>query len=140
MQCEMHTELVTYEADGLSMRGHLYVDGGSSGRPGVLVFPEAFGLSKHAKLQAERLARLGYVSLACDLHGEGKLMTDRDAALAIIKELRNAPARIRARANGGLQLLRRRLEVDPSRIAASATVSAAPWLSSWPAVAPRSSE
>jgi dienelactone hydrolase len=114
----MHTELVTYEADGLLMRGQLYADVGGSGRPGVLVFPEAFGLSEHAKLQAERLAGLGYVSLACDLHGEGKLMSDREAALAIIKELRNNPARMRARANGGLQALRGRPEVDPSRIAA----------------------
>ncbi|MBV8175409.1 MAG: tRNA (adenosine(37)-N6)-threonylcarbamoyltransferase complex ATPase subunit type 1 TsaE [Verrucomicrobia bacterium] len=74
------------------MRGHLYVDGGGSGRPGVLVFPEAFGLSEHAKLQAERLAHLGYVGLACDLHGEGKLLSDREAALAIIKELSNDAA------------------------------------------------
>ena len=58
----MHTEAVTYEADGLSMRGHLYVDGGGDRRPGVLVFPEAFGLSEHAKAQAERLAGLGYAS------------------------------------------------------------------------------
>jgi dienelactone hydrolase len=114
----MHTEVVTYEADGLSMRGHLYVDGGGYRRPGVLVFPEAFGLSEHAKAQAERLARLGYVSLACDLHGEGQLMSDREAALEIIKELRNNPVRIRARANGGLQVLRVRPEIDPSRIAA----------------------
>jgi dienelactone hydrolase len=114
----MHTEVVTYEADGLSMRGHLYVDGGGYRRPGVLVFPEAFGLSQHAKAQAERLARLGYVSLACDLHGEGQLMSDREAALQIIKELRNNPVRIRARANGGLQVLRVRPEIDSSRIAA----------------------
>jgi dienelactone hydrolase len=114
----MHAEIVTYEADGLSMRGHLYVDGGGHRRPGVLVFPEAFGLSEHAKTQAERLARLGYVSLACDLHGEGQLMSDREAALEIIKELRNNPVRIRARASGGLQVLRVRPETDPSRIAA----------------------
>jgi dienelactone hydrolase len=114
----MHTEVVTYEADSLSMRGHLYVDGGGYRRPGVLVFPEAFGLSQHAKAQAERLARIGYVSLACDLHGEGQLMSDREAALQIIKELRNNPVRIRARANGGLQVLRVRPEIDSSRIAA----------------------
>jgi len=114
----MHTELVAYEADGLSMRGHLYMDGSGPAHPGILVFPEAFGISKHAKLQAERLAQLGYVSLACDVHGEGKLMSDREAALAIIKQLRNDPARIRARANGGLQALQRRPEVDPLRIGA----------------------
>jgi Dienelactone hydrolase family len=78
----MHTEVVAYEADCLSMRGHLYVDDGGYRRPGVLVFPEAFGLSEHARAQAERLALLGYVSLACDLLGEGHLMSDRDTHMA----------------------------------------------------------
>jgi len=45
-------------------------------------------------------------------------MSDREAALEIIKELRNNPVRIRARANGGLQVLRVRPEIDSSRIAA----------------------
>jgi dienelactone hydrolase len=68
----MQIETVEYQADGLRMLGHLaFEPGDTTRRPGVLVFPEAFGLSDHAKSRAERLAKLGYVALACDLHDPG---------------------------------------------------------------------
>jgi len=52
----MNTETLTYEADGLHMISHLFYDeSGAEPRPGVLVFPEAFGLGEHAKSRAERL-------------------------------------------------------------------------------------
>ena len=115
----MHTEVLTYEADGLQMESHLYLDDSLSGpRPGVLVFPEAFGLGDHAKGRAERLASLGYVALACDLHGQGTLYDTLDTVMAIIAPLRDDPQRTRARAQGGLEALLGRQEVDPARIAA----------------------
>jgi hypothetical protein len=41
----MRTETIEYNADGLHMVSHLYYDETKQGRrPGVLVFPEAFGL------------------------------------------------------------------------------------------------
>ena len=90
----MHTQTVEYEADGLHMLGHLVLDQAPSGgrRPGVLVFPEAFGLSAHAKQRAERLAALGYVALAGDLHGDQYLTKDLDEALGLIAPLRENPA------------------------------------------------
>ena len=116
----MHTQTVDYTADGLHMLGHLAVDqAGSDGRrPGVLVFPEAFGLSAHAKQRAERLAALGYVALAGDLHGEQYLTKDLDEALGLIKPLRDDPARTRARADGALAALLAHPQVDPGRVAA----------------------
>jgi dienelactone hydrolase len=114
----MHKEVVSYKADSLLMQSHLHFEGSASGRPGVLVFPEAFGLSQHAKNQAERLAGLGYIALACDLHGEGKLFADLKSVSGIIEELRKEPAHIRARAKGGLDALVARREVDSSKIAA----------------------
>jgi dienelactone hydrolase len=33
-------------------------DGGAERRPGIVVFPEAFGLGDHAKKRAQRLAKL----------------------------------------------------------------------------------
>ena len=70
----MQRETLTYEADGLTMRGELFYETQATPRAGVLVFPEAFGLSDHARSRAERLAGQGYVALACDLHGEAKLI------------------------------------------------------------------
>ncbi|MGI4755755.1 MAG: dienelactone hydrolase family protein, partial [Janthinobacterium lividum] len=58
------------------MRSELYLGVGIGARPAVLVFPEAFGLSDHARNRAQRLAELGYAALACDLHGEAALHED----------------------------------------------------------------
>jgi dienelactone hydrolase len=115
----MPTEILTYEADGLRMQGHLYYGArGAKSRPGVLVFPEAFGLGEHAKSRAERLAGLGYVALACDLHGDAKVIDDLNAVMGLIGPLREDPRRTRARAKGGLDALLARSEVDKVRIAA----------------------
>ena len=115
----MHTQTLTYEADGLQMASHIYYDERRDGRrPGVLVFPEAFGLGNHAKSRAERLAGLGYIALACDLHGEGRIVHDLDEALGLVGPLRAEPARARARAAGALNVLQARPEVDASKIAA----------------------
>jgi dienelactone hydrolase len=115
----MRHESLTYTADGLTMHSELYFEAGVTGkRPGILVFPEAFGLSEHAKSRAQRLAALGYVALACDLHGEGKIIGDLDTVMGIIGPLMAAPEHTRARAQGGLTALLARPEVEPSQIAA----------------------
>ncbi|WP_293675890.1 dienelactone hydrolase family protein [uncultured Phenylobacterium sp.] len=112
------TETVTYDADGLSMVSHFYCDDAKSGpRPGVLVFPEAFGLGDHAKGRAERLAGLGYAALACDLHGQGASI-GMDKLMAVLGPLMQDPTRTRARAKGGLDALVARPEVDGARVAA----------------------
>jgi dienelactone hydrolase len=115
----MHTEILKYEADGLKFESHLYFDESKTGkRPAVLVFPEAFGLGEHAKSKAKRLAELGYVALASDLHGEGKNLSDLAAVIALIGPLMADPKGTRARANAGLAALKARPEVDAARIGA----------------------
>jgi dienelactone hydrolase len=113
----MHQETLTYQADGLTMRSQLFVDPAPGPRAGVLVFPEAFGLDEHAIERAERLAALGYVALACDLHGEGRVVDDLQEAMAQLQLFDN-PTRTRARAAGALLTLAARPEVDAARIAA----------------------
>jgi dienelactone hydrolase len=114
----MHRETLTYEADGLTMKGQLFFDVASAPRAGVLVFPEAFGLSQHAISRAERLAGLGFAALACDLHGEARLVDDLQEAIGLLEPLYATPARTRNRAGAALQALCARSEVDAARIAA----------------------
>lgn len=115
----MKTETLTYEADGLRMVSRLYYDAGEGGaRPGVLVFPEAFGPGGHAMSRAGRLAGLGYIALACDLHGEGRVYSDLAEVMPLIEALRADPLRTRARASAALDVLKGRAGVDPSKIAA----------------------
>jgi dienelactone hydrolase len=111
-------ETLCYQADGLALRGQLFLKPAPGPRPGVLVFPEAFGLGENAMVRAERLARLGYVALACDLHGEGRFIDDLDQALDLLKPLFENPLRTRARAAAALDALTARSEVDAGRVAA----------------------
>jgi len=113
----MQHETLTYQADGLTMRSQLFFEPASQPRPGVLVFPEAFGLGDHAISRAERLAALGYVALACDLHGDGRVVDNLQEAVGLLQPLLAGPARTRARAGGGLQALTARSEVDATRVA-----------------------
>jgi len=115
----LRSEILTYQADGLTMVSHYYVDGGRTDRrPGILVFPEAFGLGEHAKSRAQRLAELGFAALACDLHGDGQLYEDLTEARGLIADLRANPQRTRARARGALDALTSHSEVDPAKLAA----------------------
>jgi dienelactone hydrolase len=114
----MHQETLAYQADGLTMRSRLLFEPAPGPRAGVLVFPEAFGLDGHTIARAERFATLGYVALACDLHGEGRVVDDLQEAMTQLQPLFDDPTRTRARAAGALLALAARPEVDSARIAA----------------------
>ena len=68
----MQSITLDYTADGLPMKSDLYLPDAAGKRPGVLVFPEAFGIGEHVRARARRLAEQGYVALACDLHGNAE--------------------------------------------------------------------
>ncbi len=114
----MRRETLTYQADGLTMKSELFFEANAERRPGVLVFPEAYGLNKHALDRAQRLASIGYVALACDLHGEARVVDDLQQAIGMLKPMYADPAKTRARAVAALRALAARAETDPSRIAA----------------------
>lgn len=114
----MRRERLSYEADGLTLHSELYVPDGTGHRPGVLVFPEAFGLGEHARGRAERLAAMGYVALASDLHGDGRLLDELGPAIELLQPMYADPTKTRARAGAGLAALRRHPEVDAGHIGA----------------------
>jgi dienelactone hydrolase len=115
----VRNEKLSYSEDGVELVGQFYFDDALGGaRPGILVYPEIFGLGAHAKSRAERLAGLGYAVLACDFLGGGKEYSDMAEAGSLVTPLRESPARMRARAQAGLDALAARAEVDTARIAA----------------------
>src|SRR5688572_1650799 len=67
------TETITYKVDGQNFKGILAWDDDVKGkRPGVLIFPEWWGVNDYAKKRAEQLAGMGYVAFAVDMYGDGK--------------------------------------------------------------------
>lgn len=114
----MQSEIVTYQGSGLTLQSHLFLPETQGKKAGVLVFPEAFGLNDQAKERAERLAKDGYVAMACDIHGNGELIADLGPALDRLQPLYNDAARLRGIAVAALQALMARPDVDAGKVAA----------------------
>src|SRR5688572_24815704 len=90
-----------YEHAGMKMVGYLATPEGLTDDqklPGVVVVPEWWGLGDYAKARARQLAELGYVALAVDMYGEGRVTADREQAGKWAGVVRGDKALMRARA------------------------------------------
>lgn len=67
-------EIVTYSVGNKNLKGFLAYDENLKGkRPAVLVVHEWWGLTDYTKMRARKLAELGYIALAVDMFGDGKI-------------------------------------------------------------------
>lgn len=55
--------------------------------PAVLLFPEWWGLTEHIKDKTKTLAKAGYVALAVDMYGNGRVTSDAQIASERMNEL-----------------------------------------------------
>lgn len=115
----MRQQAIEYGVGGTRFIGQMFWSGcGVGPRPGVLVFPEAFGLNEHAIVRAKRLAELGYVALAVDPHGEARVYSDLPSVSPAIRALYADRAGWRARLSAAYDSLCAQPQVDASRLAA----------------------
>ena len=92
----------------------------------MLVVHEWWGHNQHARNQAIRLAKAGYVGFALDMYGKGKLATHPEDAQAFAAEATKDPQLVKARFLAALDVLKRDPHVDPANASRrSATASAA---------------
>lgn len=75
-------EAVTYSAGGTTLKGYIAYDEKKSGpRPVVLVVPEWWGLTDYPRMRAKKLAGLGYLAMAVDMYGDGKIAQNPKEAM-----------------------------------------------------------
>jgi dienelactone hydrolase len=118
-RAEVKTKAIEYTQGETPLRGFLAWDDAAKGkRPGVLVIHEAWGENEHARNQALRLAKAGYVGFALDMYGNGKVATHLDDAKAFMQEALKDPAVQRARFEAALKLLQDQPQVDAQKIGA----------------------
>ncbi len=118
-RAEVRTKVIDYSQGDTPLRGFLAWDDAAQGkRPGVLVIHEAWGENQHARNQAVRLARAGYVGFALDMYGKGKVTTHLEDAKAFMAEASKDPAVVRARFDAARKVLEEQPQVDAKRIAA----------------------
>ena len=119
MAADIRTETVTYNAGGTTLNGYLAWDASQEGaRPGIVVFGEWWGLNDYQKRRARQLAELGYVALAADMYGHGRIAADATEAGALMNGLFADMDGTSARVRAAVEQLSRRPEVDPMRLGA----------------------
>jgi len=118
-RAEVKFETIEYEQGNATLEGYLAYDDAVKGkRPGVLIVHQYLGVSNYEKKRAEMLAKLGYTAFACDIYGKGVHPTaGKDATDHMVKYTKNR-ALLRARAQVGLDVLKKHATVDASRVAA----------------------
>jgi dienelactone hydrolase len=113
------TQAIDYQEGGANLQGYLAYDDAIQGpRPGVLVVPEWWGRNDFVNHRAEELAKLGYTAFAVDMYGKGIVAQTPEEATKLATPLMTDRALLRARAQAGLDVLRKDPHVDPDRIAA----------------------
>ena len=112
-------ETLQYSDGDVALEGYLVHDDTiKEARPGILVVHDWMGLGSYAKMRADQLAELGYVTFAIDMYGKGIRPKDSKEASAQASIYREDRALMRSRARAGLDVLMSQPLVDSKRIAA----------------------
>jgi dienelactone hydrolase len=118
-RAEVKTKEIEYQSGGAPLTGFVAWDDAKAGkRPGVLVVHEWWGHNQHARNQAVRLAKAGYVGFALDMYGKGKVATHPDDAMKFMSEATKDPQVKKARFDAALAELKKLPQVDSAKIAA----------------------
>lgn len=112
----MKEETIYYQLNGSSYKGFLVGDAGK--RPGVLVVHAWRGQDDFAREKAKELAAMGYVALAVDMYGEGKLASSDEEAGALMHPLFIDRTLVQERIKAAFELLKSDPRVDAERIGA----------------------
>ena len=122
-QTEMKTpkikeETVTYSIDSLNMNNYLAFDENVEGkRPAVLVIHEWWGLNDYTKHRAKMLAELGYVAMAVDMYGNGRIGNDPGAAQNLAMPYYQHPDMAKKIFDRAVEELKKNPNVDQTKMA-----------------------
>lgn len=111
------TREVTYDADGLTMVGHLARPDGKGPWPTVLIGHDGVGLDDYQRGRADDLAQRGYLTLAMDYHAGRTYFGDPQAMLDRVMPLLADPTRMRAVGHAALDVLLAVPGADHGRLA-----------------------
>ncbi|KAI6197119.1 hypothetical protein M3Y94_01187100 [Aphelenchoides besseyi] len=85
--------------------------------PTVLIFSALYGKGDHEEETAKMLAKLGFVALAADVYGDGKLFESREEAFAELNKYREARStRLRNRLLAAVNFVKSLPNVDEEKI------------------------
>lgn len=110
---------VAYTVDGKNYKGYVTYDSNQVGkRPAVLVVHEWWGLTDYPRMRAKQLAALGYIAMAVDMYGDGKIASDPNAAKALATPYYKDPHLAKTVLDGAISKIKTYPETDTSKVGA----------------------
>ena len=112
-------EEVSYTSDGKTMKSFVAYDEKQTGkRPAIVVVPEWWGNNDYTRTRAKMLAELGYIAIATDMYGDGKLAADPKEAGELAGNFYKNPQLGKQRIEAAINKLKEYPQTDPTKIAA----------------------
>jgi dienelactone hydrolase len=110
---------VSYDANGTTLKSYVAYDENKKGpRPVVLVVPEWWGLTDYPRMRARKLAEIGYLAMAVDMYGDGKLAENPNDAQAAAMPFYTDPQLGKARLDAALAKAKSLPQADTSQVVA----------------------
>ena len=112
-------EAISYTSGSTTLNSYVAVDTTNTNkRPIVLVVPEWWGLTEYPRIRAKQLAQLGYLAVAVDIYGEGKVAGNPDDAQKAATPFYQNPQEAKARLDAALAKAKTYPQADTSKTAA----------------------
>jgi dienelactone hydrolase len=116
---DIREEAITYNIGDTVFNAYITYDHNDTAkRPAVIVVPEWWGLNEYVRGRAKQLAEMGYVAMAVDMYGAGKIAADPAEAEKLATPFYMNPALSRQRLDAALAKLTSYQETDTARVAA----------------------
>jgi len=112
-------EEVTYKSKNVVLKGYVAYDSSKPGRrPIVVVVPEWWGINEYPRMRARMLAEIGYLAMAVDMYGDGKLAENPTQAQSLSGPFYKNAALGKERIEAALMFIRQHPLANPKKIAA----------------------
>ena len=103
----IHTEYTTYSYENTQLNGYLaWNETTYDKRPGILVFPEWWGMNEYIQKRTEQIAELGFVAMGVDMYGEGKTTDIPDQAGSLMNAVIRDKGIVKDRVQAGYNVLK----------------------------------
>lgn len=112
-------ETVSYTVNGVTYKGFIAYDDNIKGkRPAILVVPEWWGVNDYARMRVRKLAELGYIALATDVFGDGKVAANPTEAQQFTTPFYKDPTMAKSLLDAALMKLKEYSQTDPNNLVA----------------------
>lgn len=112
------TQELSFKVVGRVHKAFLADGSGGKKVAGVLVIHEWWGLNDYPKSRAQMLAKQGYVAMAIDMFGDGKIAVHPKEAQAFATKASENMQETKKIFDAGVELLKNQKDVNPSKVAA----------------------